>query len=471
MKQRVFTQNDQLAFARLSGDFNPIHIDPVAARRLLFGGPVVHGIHALLWSLDACLAEESGDFEIQKIRSVFSKPIRVDEEVTLLCSNEGEGSRDISLKSGGAVLATVHVELKRYGSSCPVRVGAQFPPRDEPRDLTEDEIEDDSGCLDLFLEPNAAARLFPNLVARLSALNMAILLCTTRLAGVKCPGLHSVYYQLELEKSDATETAQVAYRVETFDRRFSLAKMHINAPGMTGVLTALRRPAPQQQASCLSLMTHVSNEEFCGQRALVIGGSRGLGEVAAKLLAMGGAEVSVTYNQGADDAERVVCEIVDSGGVADSFRFDALSPGPDPFRRFIGERMPTDAYYFATPFIVPGVKGAFSPTLFRKYCDFYVVGFQNTAMMLNEIGTQRIFYPSTAYIDELPSNMGEYAAAKAAGETLCRWLENACKGMRVSTPRFPRVATDQTVSSMPVANEDPVPLLIKELRAFRDRAD
>jgi len=52
MPQRVFTSDDQLAFAKLSGDYNPLHLDPVLARRLLFGRQVVHGLHALLWSLN-----------------------------------------------------------------------------------------------------------------------------------------------------------------------------------------------------------------------------------------------------------------------------------------------------------------------------------------------------------------------------------------------------------------------------------
>ena len=41
---KTFTLEDQLEFARFSGDRNPIHIDPVAARRTLTGQCIVHGI-------------------------------------------------------------------------------------------------------------------------------------------------------------------------------------------------------------------------------------------------------------------------------------------------------------------------------------------------------------------------------------------------------------------------------------------
>ena len=48
-----FTPADQQAFARLSGDFNPIHLDPVAARLVAAGAPIVHGVNLLLRALDA----------------------------------------------------------------------------------------------------------------------------------------------------------------------------------------------------------------------------------------------------------------------------------------------------------------------------------------------------------------------------------------------------------------------------------
>ena len=48
-----FTLADQRAFARLSGDFNPLHLDPIASRRVAAGEPIVHGMHLLLRALDA----------------------------------------------------------------------------------------------------------------------------------------------------------------------------------------------------------------------------------------------------------------------------------------------------------------------------------------------------------------------------------------------------------------------------------
>src|SRR5580700_1683002 len=82
-KIRVFSADDQLAFARLSGDYNPIHLDPVTARRLLFGQPVVHGMHALFWAFDGWLAETNAPLRIKNLRVRFrsSIPLHVGVEL------------------------------------------------------------------------------------------------------------------------------------------------------------------------------------------------------------------------------------------------------------------------------------------------------------------------------------------------------------------------------------------------------
>ena len=56
---RIFALGDQVRFAELTGDFNPMHLDPIAARRTLAGAPVVHGIHDLLWLIVSILSRQT----------------------------------------------------------------------------------------------------------------------------------------------------------------------------------------------------------------------------------------------------------------------------------------------------------------------------------------------------------------------------------------------------------------------------
>jgi len=297
-------------------------------------------------------------------------------------------------------------------------------------------------------------------------LQLAVILSTTRLVGVKCPGLRSIFSEVTLSKIKTTDKSSLCYEVTKYDKRFGLVLMKWVAPEMEGTIEAFRRPAPVKQSGVNELEKIVYKEEFSGQKALVIGASRGLGEVVSKMLSSGSADVLLTYNNGKNDASNVVDDINSKGFNADYIHFDVLNPNNLLSNILEKNWTPTHLYYFATPFIFSGVKSEFSNELFRKFCDFYVAGFINTFNQLKKFGIKHIFYPSTIFIDEIPLHMGEYSAAKIASEMVCSFLEKADPSITVYKPRLPRVATDQTVSIMPVKNQDPVPVLLRELRSF-----
>ncbi|WP_336741105.1 SDR family NAD(P)-dependent oxidoreductase [Aureimonas altamirensis] len=66
--------------------------------------------------------------------------------------------------------------------------------------------------------------------------------------------------------------------------------------------------------------------ELAGKRALVTGGSRGIGAAIALALAEKGAAVAITYERSADRAAQVVDAIVDKGGKAVAIQADSGDP-------------------------------------------------------------------------------------------------------------------------------------------------
>ncbi|MFT6906879.1 MAG: acyl dehydratase [Oleiphilaceae bacterium] len=80
---RLFTEQDVNDFARLSGDFNPIHIDPEFAKTTVFGQRIVHGV--LVSSLFSNLLAEKvpGKGSIYLGQTIkFKKPVFFDQTVT-----------------------------------------------------------------------------------------------------------------------------------------------------------------------------------------------------------------------------------------------------------------------------------------------------------------------------------------------------------------------------------------------------
>ena len=108
--------------------------------------------------------------------------------------------------------------------------------------------------------------------------------------------------------------------------RFRLVRMAIEGGGLVGSIKSYARTPPAPQASLQRIRGAVEPGEFAGSTALVIGGSRGLGEVTAKLLAAGGAKVVISYRVGSAEAEAVAQDIRAAGGQCETLAYDAGRP-------------------------------------------------------------------------------------------------------------------------------------------------
>lgn len=74
---------EQAAIYRLSGDRNPLHIDPAAARKFGFDDVFLHGLCTLGFAARA-LINSVGDGDPQKLTSIgcrFAKPVKLDAEL------------------------------------------------------------------------------------------------------------------------------------------------------------------------------------------------------------------------------------------------------------------------------------------------------------------------------------------------------------------------------------------------------
>lgn len=71
--ERIFSQKDFDDFAKLSGDFNPIHIDPEFSLNSGFGKTVAHGIF-LKTCLSGALEREVGEYTLHSSEIMFPAP-------------------------------------------------------------------------------------------------------------------------------------------------------------------------------------------------------------------------------------------------------------------------------------------------------------------------------------------------------------------------------------------------------------
>jgi NADP-dependent 3-hydroxy acid dehydrogenase YdfG len=463
MTTRRFTIVDQERFVTLSGDSNPLHIDPLVARRSMLGGVAVHGIHLLLWALDE-LAAQRGLKGFSRLRVHFGRGVVVDETVRV--DWREDEARLVGLLSGNAG-TLARITLAPAESATLSWTGATGIPAPACQEHDMPALESRTGEIELTL-PASWQAMFPHLDVSFPPAHVAVLLASTRLVGMVCPGLHSIYSGLDLTCDPASAVATtLRWQVTRTDPRVRLVELAVSAGSLRGSVMTLLRPKPFVQPRLAELCTAMPPNAFAGQQAIIIGGSRGLGELAAKLLAAGGAHVTITWRQGEAESLAIVAEAAELGLAVRTAKFDVAAPPTD---------MPAPAapythmYYFATPRIPTGRPGHFQPEVFAKLLDTYVTGFARCAAWLvpRAEPDALIWYPSTIFLEQPDQNFAEYAAAKACGEALCAQLAAHLAPLRLITERLPRLPTDQTQSLTRQVLSDGTATLHAALRRVAD---
>ncbi len=451
LASRSFSLDDQIAFARLSSDWNPMHLDEAFARRTQVGAPVVHGIHNLAWAADAVLRRFP--LKVANIRARFLQPLYLDEPASVRIRDRGGRQIEFEVVAANTVVALIRLSSESGKSLDRITALALSAPApiSQPADLRFEELADQAGAV--ATGDGDVRSLFPALCDSISVAAVKALLATSQIVGMACPGLHSLFAGLDVNcAADTEQEGTLAYAVKKIDARFRSLQIDVSGSGIAGRLDAFARPAPPSQPGMTEISPRVAASPFAGQRSLIVGGSRGLGEVTAKIVAAGGGRAVITYRNSRGEAKRVAAEILGGGGQCEILRYDALMPANEQLQQLGAVDC---CYYFATPKIFQRKSALYESEKLRAFLGFYTDGFFDLCAALGHGGSGKIaiFYPSTVAIDEGVSGTAEYAMAKAAGEVLAKYLNEFMTNIHVLSRRLPRVLTDQT-ATVGVASAD-----------------
>lgn len=468
--KRTFDETDQLLFAGASGDHNPMHVDAVAARRLIAGRQVVHGVHVFFSALE--FLEHDVELSSASIDCTFSNPVCVGDPVCFMQRESQAGAFLLEAVVNGLVCADITITpldaTPQSNQTSALAKGGALPtvlgPLKQP--LNEDPTFHLNRAYRMELTDSDLAVHFPKSCRFLGVKVAASIASLSYFIGMVCPGLHSVFSSFSCRLRPAmTGLSYLDLLVRKFDARYRVVDVTFDGP-IQGGARAFLRPPPQQQDTADELAKLVELREFEGTRSLVIGGSRGLGELTAKILAAGGGKVEITYASGIEDARRVQNEINASGRgectiarldlTADDFRVSGLAPGELNM-----------VFFYATPRIFRKKAEHFDQDVFAEFCFFYIDRFFALCSYLeNGVQNRRVlvYLPSTVAITDRPRGMAEYAMAKAAAEVLAEEINANFKSVSVVSTRLPRLNTDQTATIFAAAAESNVGTLLPLIR-------
>jgi hypothetical protein len=320
------------------------------------------------------------------------------------------------------------------------------------------------GVEPLFLDTEIWTHMFPGAATWMSVYDAARLLATTRVVGMRAPGQWSIFRQLTLQKRSTSTinkpTDSVSYRVSNLDLRFGLATVSMESSDLQMVAEVLVREPPPEQQPLSYVEKRVPKGHFQGMRALVIGGSRGLGNLTSKILVAGGAEVLFTYNVGRSESELLLEELGPSS-ISMQLSIGAISASQErSIRRF----SPHLLAYFATPPITRQPPGTWNGRVFWAFSEVYLGGLSQVLDLLSHSNDfVSLLIPSTSFVESRPPGFSEYCSAKRAMEIMCTDWQQVNPHRRVSAPRLPPLLTDQTASRTTKFEADNLSILLPYL--------
>jgi acyl dehydratase/NADP-dependent 3-hydroxy acid dehydrogenase YdfG len=476
LASRTFASDDQVIFAGLTGDFNPIHLHQITARKTQAGTVVVHGIHAILWALDKLVELGAVTGEIVSLNVQFRNFIPVGKQVELKFLSRESKSVRLELCLGKLTAVTLVVAFgTRKGT-----IGIDLPDT-APRSVTDqpvnfvriEELAKLCGWMDTLGRTNQIERHFPYASSAIGSDRVAAIASLSTLVGMICPGLHSLFggFAVELVDNSRNEDC-IRFQVSAMDERFRMVRMSVSGAGIFGSVQAFLRLPPIAQASLTEIMSIVGPAEFAGSVALIIGGSRGLGALTAKILAAGGGKVILTYATGRADATELTEEIRNqtASDLCQALQYDVHEEAATQLKNIPAGV--THLYYFATSSIARQKESRFVMSLFDEFVQMYVKGFYDCCHYLGEHGSRALtaFYPSSVFVESNPPDMIEYCMAKMAGEMLCTNMNRANGRVHIVVSRLPRLLTDQTATVLPMGTEDPLKVLLPEVRNVQSRS-
>lgn len=469
---RRFEAHGQTQFANLTGDYNPMHIDPVRARREMLGDVVVHGMHAVMQAIEDFVQHEGWDEprSIAKLKVSFANAIYLDKECTLtLVESSSQNAKFKLTGEYGSKLMTLQLQWQEGAAAHESCVIERPASSSLPNDLTLQDTDARQGTLSREIQCDLLEEMFPRFQKTIGSLLATELAALTRLVGMECPGLQSIFsgFELTLREQQATDQSNVEYVVTKADARISRIAMETESSHYMGTIECFYRPRPEKQLSYSAAKLLVEPGECDTQVAWIIGGTRGIGEVTAKAICAAGGRCIVTYYKGRDDAERLVAEMTAEGGDAVAMPFDHASPAAGVKALEEAGVTPNAIYYFASPkiFVQKGVQ--YEHALFEQFSHAYLQGIAGIHQACRDsFGPQPlvIFHPSSSAIDQPVKGLAEYSAAKAAAEIMLEHMQKFDKALTVVESRLPRIATDQTMTLTPFPAEKAETVMLPLIR-------
>ncbi|MEQ8028365.1 SDR family NAD(P)-dependent oxidoreductase [Xanthomonas sp. WHRI 10200] len=326
----AFSQEEVDLFSLLSGDINPLHIDPQYGKRSSFGACIVPGVMGVLAALERINITLVGRLGTLKVK--FKNPLYVNRNYSCTVDLESEGFCRFSVREGRRVLIQVEIYwLIGDDNGQAVLSQLKYEPAGQQQEYIK-EASDICDYDDAVLNAGVAmtgsyastglGKFYKSAVKRYGSALIDMLALTSYLTGMKLPGERAIFSGLSLNFERGSQGGYFKYILSTqhFNRDYGLLETQLlvddtQSTFARGELRSFVRkkitdlPVRNYIAALESSETHL----LSGKIAFVTGGGRGLGSALVRSLAVLGAHVYLNYRDSGDQAREVARDLEEHG--------------------------------------------------------------------------------------------------------------------------------------------------------------
>ena len=439
LKKIKFNYDDQKNFAIFSGDYNPIHLDKITSRRSFTGTIIVHGINIFLNMLELMVIKKL--FFNSEYKVKFRKYVTLDKYLYIYWNEE---KKELQAKSRNGEIFCIIKCIKRnfYLNNYLVKkeknILGKIPLNLDTDNLINKEtfkrIHSGKKSYSKKLFPYLSNILGENIVFEISGLSSIV--------GMRYPGLRSLFLALDLNFLEEKGKKKIKLANPT---RFGLVKLKYEGINISSNIEACFRPKVTDAYNYVDIKKKLNfNADMSNTKVLVVGGSRGIGAVTAKILSIYNCQVTITYNKGKEEANAVKKDVKKYGKTIKLLKLDVTEK--KTFQNI--SNIYNQVYYFPTPKILKNTSNNFDIQSYKLFHSFYVKGFEDVIKKCLSEKLLYLMYPSTAFITTKEKGFMEYIKAKQEGELICKKYEGLMD-LKIHRPRIPPLLTDQTLSLIP----------------------
>ena len=454
---KTFDLDDQNWFAEISGDYNPIHINEIESRKLHSGGILVHGIHTVTWALD-CFFKKNPQNKLDTLKTKFFKPIYLNQKLSIVFENINNKKHNIKIYDKELLVSII---LEASGLSFGNKVVDSKYHFDFPKEF---KYNDDTNEISISLSKKMILNKYPFFCKAVGLEIVSNIIGLSRLVGMECPGLNSLFvgFNINFHHKNAVKTNKIFWSINKYYGNQAPINIFVKSSIMEGIVQAFIRPSPIIQLPFLEISKFTKNIiNLNNTFSIIIGGSRGLGEVTSKIIASYGGNVIITYNTGKNEAIKI-CNDINTNSSSDfAVPLHLNIENPKNLFDYLNKNkiQINSIYYFATPNIKGTKSIELDKNLLDLYNSFYSIYFSRLLRLLkkyvfnNEI---KIFYPSTIFIDQGKENLMEYVLSKKNAEAYIESINYKLNNINIIVDRLDMLNTDQNNSVFSVKTKDPL---------------